>query len=978
MARYPRRFGSPAARAQSRAAFTALGGFLPVLGAALSSVIESNTVTLSGLVGSPALTINGGQYSKNGAAYSSAATTVTNGDTLKLRVTSSATAGATASVVATIDGSARTFAVTTAAATGTPTPSPTLTISGTPAAAMVGGSDAFTPTISGGTAPYTLSLASGTLPPGRAVNGSARTVTGTYTTAGTYSYVLRATDSAGAVANLTVNLVVQAAQALIPWTPAMIGVDELYDASVASSMLNSAGTQAQPGEGVATWQSQTSNGRTAAQGTAAAQPILGADADRSPNGVRPLTFRGAQLLPTAARPSQLLRYTVFGIFRFKGGVSGTRYVVGAPGGAYNLLQSSSATAGGVRAFITSQDIETSTEERFRSFTQNVQDTGLTFTALQGREETFNTTASGKGLLTGERLVLGGTASGTPSGMFDAFGWGLVPLNVGRANEQRMQGYLAHLYSLAAEVLDANHPYRAAPPMVPAGTTSTLDWIELPAVAAPRQAFLGGMTELQADSYNRGVAPPTDNSLPWGFPFSLTTAERARLKAEMYGPVPIIMFTRFPNGFGYRGFRNIDSATGLAKNIGERFSGQNEAVRDLHSNVAPLGGGLIPGVWSPPPYWKTTSTYGFGRLWAGGTYARDVSLDSIRTSDPTQFAAQIEALASAQLDDLEYLHVNVAPVRGYEGPNEPISDVDNFYGTCQMSAAEYRALIRAVIPKIRNSAVLSTYNGQPNFVMLSGESYKGYDNAGTTFTDPSLLATGKTVLAEMSYQTFHEIPSIYQNPDYIRTRSWDWIASGRGKPSVVNEMWFKPGEYTDAERFSRVCTWQLHQLNLVRAPIVLPIIHAMKDIPVNNAAHDAIGYPLAHMRLPAPYGQDPSTPGDFDPSIPYGAFKFVKPNWHGALFVLGNIPVGSVIRKVDLPQGVSGIAAVGTIVGGKRRILVVNWAATATTLMTTLGSNATYNVFTYTATDAAVSAGSVSGPLLSMTFAPYTAYVITEA
>lgn len=125
MARYPRRFGSAAARAQSRAAFTALGGFLPVLGAALSSVIESNTVTLSGLVGSPALTITGGQYSKNGGAYSSAATTVTNGDTLKLRVTSSANAGETASVVATIDGSARTFSVTTAAATGTPTPTPT-------------------------------------------------------------------------------------------------------------------------------------------------------------------------------------------------------------------------------------------------------------------------------------------------------------------------------------------------------------------------------------------------------------------------------------------------------------------------------------------------------------------------------------------------------------------------------------------------------------------------------------------------------------------------------------------------------------------------------------------------------------------------------------------------------------------------------------------------------------------------------------
>lgn len=101
--------------------------------------------------------------------------------------------------------------VVTGISAGTPTPTPSLSIAGTPAAASVNSSDTFTPTISGGTAPYTLSLASGTLPPGRTVNGSARTVTGTYTTTGTYSYVLRATDSVGATADLTVNLTVSAA-----------------------------------------------------------------------------------------------------------------------------------------------------------------------------------------------------------------------------------------------------------------------------------------------------------------------------------------------------------------------------------------------------------------------------------------------------------------------------------------------------------------------------------------------------------------------------------------------------------------------------------------------------------------------------------------------------------------------------------------------------------------------------------------------
>ena len=32
----------------------------------------------------------------------------------------------------------------------------------------------------------------------------------------------------------------------------------------------------------------------------------------------------------------------------------------------------------------------------------------------------------------------------------------------------------------------------------------------------------------------------------------------------------ISYIRFPLGFAYRGLRNIDKTSGLAKNIGERF------------------------------------------------------------------------------------------------------------------------------------------------------------------------------------------------------------------------------------------------------------------------------------------------------------------------------------------------------------------------------------------------------------------------
>lgn len=89
-----------------------------------------------------------------------------------------------------------------------------LSVSGSPGNRSVGDSAAFAPTISGGVAPYTVSLLSGTLPPGRTLANN--TITGTYTTAGSYSYTLRVTDSANpaATADLAVTQTIAAASTL--------------------------------------------------------------------------------------------------------------------------------------------------------------------------------------------------------------------------------------------------------------------------------------------------------------------------------------------------------------------------------------------------------------------------------------------------------------------------------------------------------------------------------------------------------------------------------------------------------------------------------------------------------------------------------------------------------------------------------------------------------------------------------------------
>ncbi|UAK23682.1 hypothetical protein [Sphingomonas nostoxanthinifaciens] len=84
-----------------------------------------------------------------------------------------------------------------------------LAIAGAAGSPVVGGNAALTPVISGGTGPYALTKQSGALPGGRSIAGLS--VTGTYTAAGTFNYVLRVTDSKGATADLAVTEVVTAA-----------------------------------------------------------------------------------------------------------------------------------------------------------------------------------------------------------------------------------------------------------------------------------------------------------------------------------------------------------------------------------------------------------------------------------------------------------------------------------------------------------------------------------------------------------------------------------------------------------------------------------------------------------------------------------------------------------------------------------------------------------------------------------------------
>jgi hypothetical protein len=87
--------------------------FTDQTGVATSTPVESDTITVSGMdtgLTTP-INITGGEYSKNGGAYTSAAGTVTNGDTIKVQLTSSANPATTVIATLTLGASANSTTV---------------------------------------------------------------------------------------------------------------------------------------------------------------------------------------------------------------------------------------------------------------------------------------------------------------------------------------------------------------------------------------------------------------------------------------------------------------------------------------------------------------------------------------------------------------------------------------------------------------------------------------------------------------------------------------------------------------------------------------------------------------------------------------------------------------------------------------------------------------------------------------------------
>lgn len=94
--------------------------FTDQVGAARSTVVESNAITVAGINTASAISITGGEYQIGAGAWASAPSTVTNGQTVKVRLTTSASYSTIANAALTIGGVSDTFSATTEAEIPTP------------------------------------------------------------------------------------------------------------------------------------------------------------------------------------------------------------------------------------------------------------------------------------------------------------------------------------------------------------------------------------------------------------------------------------------------------------------------------------------------------------------------------------------------------------------------------------------------------------------------------------------------------------------------------------------------------------------------------------------------------------------------------------------------------------------------------------------------------------------------------------------
>jgi hypothetical protein len=160
---------APAGADTTPAAFT----FTPLTGSALNTALTSNAITVTGIDTPVPITITGGTYSINGAAFTSNAGVVSNGQTVVVRQTTSGVNNTPTTATVTIGGVSAPFTTTTLTVGGNDTTPNAFTFTNMTSVAVSTVVTSAPITVSGITAPAPITVTGGTY----AING------GTFTSA---------------------------------------------------------------------------------------------------------------------------------------------------------------------------------------------------------------------------------------------------------------------------------------------------------------------------------------------------------------------------------------------------------------------------------------------------------------------------------------------------------------------------------------------------------------------------------------------------------------------------------------------------------------------------------------------------------------------------------------------------------------------------------------------------------------------------
>lgn len=478
----------------------------------------------------------------------------------------------------------------------------------------------------------------------------------------------------------------------------------------------------------------------------------------------------------------------------------------------------------------------------------------------------------------------------------------------------------------------------------------------------RNLYAGGLIEVQPDSWDGttvcvgDIVQPTDPTA-WGFPQSLSKESKASIKNEIFrGNGFGVSFIRLPMGFGYRGYRNIDPVTGLARNIGQRFEGQNAQLKSWFSNISQAGGGLDVEYWCLAPHWLTGGAYYNADVenypCAGWPYPQNTTLESIKASDPTQYAKQIDELTDAIVNDLEYVHQNVAPVRMYTLGAEPSHSGQLKYGHCRWNDGVYNDVFAVLHPKVMASSILAEYNGEKNEVLMHlCANNGGWGIGSSTITNHADWIWG------FSHDT--NISAIGNGgADRLKDSNYPIINDQSRKNVFICEYEYFNTNFGREMAFSNNVVRMIFEMLYGKAKTIMPLIHVCKPTNQSSSQTNTVGYCL--------YAVDMNT-GDYTVNTwAYNSWKMFN----------DNLPIGAEV----ITGGDGGLEKAGYIVlehEGISYLLMGNYSSAEQTLTVVFDSSKTFSGKLYNLTNLGTAQEEVSG--LSITFAipAYSGLVYVE-